>query len=278
MDMIDIINSIFRHIFDAAFFPLRNLNSWVGMAALSLMTALLMLLVYRLTSNQRGIRAAKDKIIAHLLEVRLYRSDLSTSFRAQGKILWYNLKYLGHSVRPMLVMIVPLGLALFHCDQWFGYEPMHPGEAALVKVRLKEGRRPSLEGVSIASSPGFTIETPPLRIDREAEIDWRLRALKPGSWNLNLFVNSQALSKQLMVGTNSLARISPARVAHNWLEQLANPGELAIPDSSPVRTVEIVYRSRPMAFLGWRVHWLVVYFVLSIALGFALKSPFKVEF
>lgn len=73
-------------------------------------------------------------------------------------------------------------------------------------------------------------------------------------------------------------RISPARVARNWFDQLANPGEAAIPDSSPVRTIEVVYPSRSMIFLGWHVHWLLAYLVPSIILGFALKSPFKVDF
>jgi len=275
--MIDIFNSAFRQVFDTAFSPFRNLNSWVGMAALSLLSALLMLLVYRLTSNQQGIRAAKDKIIAHLLEVRLYRNDLSISFRAQGKILWYNLKYLGHSIRPMLVMIVPLGLALIQIDQWFGYESLHPGEAAIVKVRLRDGYQPSRAQVSIAPAPGFIIETPPLRIDREGEVDWRLRAVEPGSWDLTVVVNDRALTKRIVVGAKSLSRISPARVARNWLDQVANPGEAGIPDSSAVRTIEIAYPSRSMIFLGWHVHWLAVYLVLTIVLGFALKSPFKIE-
>jgi hypothetical protein len=247
------------------------------MAALSLLTALLMLLVYRLTSNQQGIRAAKDKIIAHLLEVRLYRSDLSISFRAQGKILWYNLKYLGHSARPMLVMIVPLGLALIQIDQWFGYEPLHPGEAAIVKMRLKEGYQPSLEEVSISPSPGFAVETSPLRIDREGEVDWRLRAVEPGKWDLTFVVNNHALTKRIVIGAKSLSRISPARVARNWFDQLANPGEASIPEASIVKAIQIGYPARSMAFFGWHVHWLVVYFVLSILFGFALKSPFRVE-
>ena len=80
--MIDIFNSVLRQIFDAVFFVFRDMNSWVAMTALSLLTALLMLLVYRLTSNQQRIRAVKDKIIAHLLEMRLYKDSLPKIGRA----------------------------------------------------------------------------------------------------------------------------------------------------------------------------------------------------
>jgi uncharacterized membrane protein (DUF106 family) len=275
--MIDIFNSTFRQVFDAAFSPIRNLNPWVGMTFLSLLTALLMLLVYRLTSDQDGIRAAKDKIIAHLLEVRLYKNNLSTSFRAQGNILWYNLKYLGHSARPMLVMIVPLLLALVHIDQWYGYESLVPGAEAILKLRLKDGSRPSREEIVVQASPGFTIETFPLRIDKLGEVDWRLRAAEPGVWDMRIVTNGQPVTKKIVIGTGSLARISSARVAQNWFDQLANPGEAGIPQASIVKVVQITYPSRSMPFFGWRVHWLVVYFVLSILFGFALKSRFNVE-
>jgi len=253
------------------------MNSSVAMTALSLLTALLMLLVYRLTSNQQRIRAVKDKIIAHLLEMRLYRDSLRITFRAQGNILWYNLKYLGHSARPMLVMIVPLVLAIIHIDQWFGYESLNPGEAAIVKVRLKEGCQPSHEIVSVESSPGFIIETSALRIDKEGEVDWRLRATEPGSWDLIVMVNNQAVAKRIVVGGRSLSRISPAKVARNWIDQLVNPGEAAISATSAVKMIEIGYPARRMAVFGWRLHWLIVYLVLSVVFGFALKGLFKVE-
>lgn len=275
--MIDIVNSVFRQTTDTAFSIFRDMNAWVAMTALSLLTALLMLLVYRLTSNQQKIRAVKDKIIAHLLEMRLYKDSLRMTFRAQGNILWYNLKYLGHSSRPMLVMIVPLVLAIIHIDQWFGYESLNPGEAAIVKVRLKEGYQPSHEEVSVEPSPGFAIETSPLRIDKESEVDWRLRAVEPGSWGLIVMVNNQAVSKRIVIGGRSLTRISPARVARNWIDQLLNPGEPAISANSAVKMIEIGYQARRMTIFGWRLHWLVVYLVLSVVFGFALKGLFKVE-
>jgi len=177
----------------------------------------------------------------------------------------------------MLVMVVPLLLAIVHIDQWFGYESLDPGEAAILKVRLKDGYQPSHEEIAVQPSPGFTIETFPLRIDKEGEVDWRLRANQPGVWDLRVTANEQAVAKKIVIGTRSLARISSARVARNWLDQLANPGEAVIPEGSMVKAIDISYPARSMFFFGWRVHWLVVYLVLSILFGFAFKSWFKVE-
>ncbi len=275
--MVDVFNSTFGRIIEAALYPFRNLSPWIALAAVSLVTAVLMLLVYRLTSNRTRIRLIKDRIIAHLLEIRLYRHNLPATFRAQGNILWWNLKYFGHSARPMLVMIVPLALALLQLDLWFGYEPLKPGESAIVKVRLNEGYRPSRVAFELAPSPGIVAETPPLRIDSANEVDWRLGAREAGVQELTIRADGRAVAKKIVVGDGSLARISPARVAPDWFDQLANPGEAAIPQPSPVREIEIEFPARVMNILGWRVHWLVAYFALCIAFGFALKRPFRVE-
>ncbi|HYK91850.1 MAG TPA: hypothetical protein VE398_24000 [Acidobacteriota bacterium] len=275
--MIDILNSFLRRMFDAVFYVLHGMNSWVAIIVVSLLTALLMLFVYRIASNQQEIRATKDKIIAHLLEVRLYRNSLSTAFSAQGRILWYNLKYLSHSVKPMLVMIVPLVLAIIQMDQWLGYESLRPGGVAIAKVLLKPGYLPSREQVSLEPSAGFSVEAAPLRIDKEGEVDWRLRADQLGGWTLHVVVNGQAEGKQLVIGGNSLSRISTARVARGWTDQLANPGEAALSATSPVKLIEISYPARRLDFFAWRIHWLVAYLALSVIFGFILKPVFHVE-
>jgi uncharacterized membrane protein (DUF106 family) len=275
--MIDIFNSLFRVLFDSPFAVFHTLNPWVAMTVLSLLTALVMLLAYRLASNQQRIRAVKDRIIAHLLEMRLYSGSLPVTLRAQASILRYNLVYLGHSARPMLVMIVPLALAIIHFDQWFGYQPLNPGETAIVKLRLKEGYQASQANLSFEPCTGLAVETPPLRIDKEGEVDWRLRAVQPGGWNLMLVIDRQAVAKRIVVGESSLARISTTRVAQDWLDQLVNPGEAPILDAPAVRSIEVRYPARRMKIFGWHLHWLVVYLVLSVFFGLLFKSFLKVE-
>ncbi len=275
--MIDIFNGIFGRVFDVVFFPFRGMTPWAGITIVSLLTAVLMLFVYRVFSDQEKIRTVKDRIIAHLLEIRLYRESLPVTFNAQGKILQYNVQYLGLSLRPVLVMIVPLVLALFQMDLWFGHEPLKPGESAMVKVRLKDGRTPSRARVDLRIPPGIVLETPPLRIDLGGEVDWRIRALEPGSRDLTVEVDGHPLSKRVVVGAKPLSRISAVRVAGNWIERLENPGEPAITQASAVDSLEIGYPARRMDFLGWRLHWLVVYFALSVLFGLALKGLFRVE-
>ena len=254
------------------------------MILISFLTALLMLFVFRFTSNQEGISRVKNKIKAHLLELRLFKDSLSLSFRAQGNILRYNLKYISYSAKPLLVMIIPLILILIQLNLWFGYEALTPGQVTILKVKLEEGYDPLDINLALEPSSGFDIQTPPLRIEEEMEINWRLQAREKGVHNLTLIVNSQRITKKVAVGQKPLSKISPLKVRRNLINELINPGESPVPADVPIKTIEVQYPAKDINLFGWNIPWLwgippwlIVYFVLSIILGFVFKGFFKVE-
>ncbi len=272
-----IINSVLNKVFDVLFLPVRGLGPWAAMILVSLLTSFLMLLIFRHTSNQAGIKKEKNRIKAHLLELRLFKDNMGVQLKAQGRILLANFKYVGHNMRPMLVMIVPVLLILIQLNLWFGAASLKPGESVLVKVRLAEGKYPSEVPAALAASGELEIETPPLRIEDEAEIDWRLRAKTAGEGRLTLTVGGETVVKSASVGATRLSPIPTLKPGRNLLDQIFNPGEAPLPSSSVVRSVEVRYPPAAMRLFGMNIHWLIVYFILSIAFGYAFKGLFKVE-
>jgi len=272
-----VVNSVLNGLFDLLLFPFRALDAWWGMIAISLLTGLLMLAVFRLTSNQAGIRAAKDRIKAHLLEMRLFKDNFRVSFGAQRQILSANRKYIGYSAKPLLVMIVPLVLILIQINFWFAYEPLAVGQAAILKVRFDAGVDLLKTDVALEAPPSILIETTALRIADEHEVDWRIRPQGVGPAGLTVVVGKERYEKSVRVGGKSLSRLSPIRVRSRFPDTLLYPCEPALPSGGPVRSIEVVHAERRLPFLGLRLHWLVAYFALSIVIGFALKRPFKVE-
>jgi len=272
-----IFNSFFGKIFEVIFLPFRSLSPWVGMIIISFLAGLLMLILFRLTSNQEGIRQVKNKIKAHLLELRLFKDSLSVSLKAQGNILRSNLKYIAYSAKPMLVMIIPIILILTQLNLWFGSRSLIPGEAAILKVKLDKGQDLLKINLALQSSSAFSIETPPLRIEEEGEINWRLRAKEKGVHLLQLKIDSQIVTKKVAIGQKPLSPISRLRVKRNIKDELFNPGEAPLPRNLPLKSIEITYPGQSMNLFGWHIHWLIIFFVLSIAFGFALKGVFKVE-
>jgi hypothetical protein len=270
-------NALFGRVFVFLFLPFRTLNPWWGLGLVSLLTGLLMLLIYKLTSNQPGIRKVKDKIKAHLFELRLFQDNLGVTLRAQGQILRANLRYLALNLKPLLVMIVPLILILAQLNLWFGCDPLRAGEPAILKLKLGAGASLLETDFALEAPPQILVETSPLRLEEAGEVDWRFRAAAEGVFTLTLRAGDGDYQKSVVVGGRSLARVSAVRVKSGLIGETLYPGEKPLPDRAQVRSIEVVYPAKRLNLFGLRVHWLVAYLGLSIIFGFALKKPFKVE-
>ncbi|MGA2361174.1 MAG: hypothetical protein ABSG73_01825 [Candidatus Aminicenantales bacterium] len=272
-----IVNFVFGGIFDVLLYPFRGLSPWFGMIFVSLVTAFLMLWVFKLTSDQEGIRKSKNAIKAHLMELRLFKDNMRISLQAQGRILRANMRYIACNSRPMLIMFIPLLLILAQLNLWFGAAPLKPGEETLVKLGLARGTDPLALDVAIEPSPGLSVESPAVRIPDEHEIAWRIRATGRGPASLTFRVAGRTLTKPLAVAGPRLSKISTLTVGSSLLKQVLYPGEKSLPGDTPVTSIEVLYPGRSLGFFGLSVHWLVAYFALSIIFGFAFKGVFKVE-
>jgi uncharacterized membrane protein (DUF106 family) len=271
-----IINAIMTAIFDVVLRPFAALSPWYGIAVISLLTGVVMLVIYRYTSNQRAIRRAKDRIRAHLLEVRLYRDDVGVLLRAQKDILLTNLVYLGHSLRPLVVMIIPVVLILIQLNVNYGYRPLRPGDSAIITAKFSPAVDVGAAMPRLIGPAGLKVETPPLRIPSLREVDWRIKAKQAGRYAVRVAVGDREIAKQVIVATGH-ARVSPQRVGSGWWTVLMNPGEKPLPAGSGIQWIAVQYQAASLPFFGWNLHWLVAFFILSIAFGFALKGPLRIE-
>ncbi|MFC2169791.1 hypothetical protein ACFLRM_04420 [Acidobacteriota bacterium] len=272
-----IFNSVFGKVFEMIFYPFRNMSPWIGMIFVSLLTGFMMLFVFRWTSNQEGIKNIKNKIKAHLLELRLYKDSMSTSLKAQGNILRCNLRYIGYSAKPMLVMIVPLILIIVQLNFWFGYESLSIGKDTILKIKMDKEINLFEAAISVEPTPGIVFETLPVRIEGEQEISWRFSTTKAGLLGIYISVNGEKLFKKVSVSLNQLRKISPIKIRRSFLKEALYPAEPPINKDSSIESVEIGYPSKKMNLFGWHIHWLIAYFALSIIFGFALKGILRVE-
>ncbi len=174
-------------------------------------------------------------------------------------------------------MIIPLVLILIQLNLWFGYQSLASGQEAVLKVKLKKDLSLLDAKIMIKTNSGLEVETPPLRIEESSEVNWRLRAKEAGIHDLKLILNGEEFVKKVAVALKPLSKISPIKIHRNFFAGLFNPGEPPISENLPVSSVEINYPSKHMNLSGWRIHWIIVYFALSIIFGFSFKGLFRVE-
>ncbi len=233
-----------------------------------------MLWVFGRVSKQGKIKRVKKSIQGNLLGVRLFQHDVRVVLGLQGTIFRETLTYLKHSLFPMLVVIPPLLVIVIHLNLHFERAPLPLGSSAIVKARLAPGW--DLEQkVGLVAPDGVTVETPPVRILANNEVSWRVRAERAGRYQLKIQIGEDTVEKELYVGERWGA-VSPFRTG-SLLHLVQFPGEAPIPLDSRVEAVGVSYPQLSLEVLGWDFHWLVLFFLLSVAAAFVFRGPLGVE-
>ncbi len=271
-----VLNALLRPAFDLLLLPFAGMPPLVGLFLVSLLVSVLMLVVFKRTSDQAALALVKRKIHAGIFEIRLFNDDLRAILRAQNEILRTNLTYLRLSLWPMLFLLPPLVLVIAQLQFHYGYQGLRPGERALLEVDLDRqataGGRPQ---VALELPAGLRAETEAVWLPAQSQLAWRLLAERDGDYEVGLAVGGgPRLTKTLRV-TPRTVRLSPERVDAGFFSQLLYPAEPPLP-AGPVHSIRLSYPERDIFVLGHGMNWMIPFFALSILFAFALRGLFKV--
>jgi hypothetical protein len=194
----------------------------------------------------------------------------------------------------MLWMIVPFVLVAAQLDSYYGYGGLPVDEPVLVKAQLSEEGEEGIGGgestpavlrtrsepprdsrAALDAPEGISVETPAVWIPATREYIWRIRADAPGEYALRVRVGGDAFGKTVAV-SDRVVRLSPARLARGFVNQLLHPSEQPLPPDAAVTTLSVAYPLRRIPIFGYDAHWIVVYIGLCIVWALALRKRFNV--
>ena len=101
-----------NNLFDVLWAPFSHSSIYIDLIIISAISALIFLVIFKQTSNQERITHYKNKIFAHILEIRLYKDQPILTIKTILWILGNNFKYLRYTLIPMVVIIPFLLIAL----------------------------------------------------------------------------------------------------------------------------------------------------------------------
>jgi uncharacterized membrane protein (DUF106 family) len=213
---------------------------------ISAVTGVLLLIIFKYTSNQKAIGRARDDIKAHMLALKLFKDSLVVTLKAQGRVFKGAFLLLFHAIVPMLVMIVPVSLLLGQMSLWYQSRPLRGGEEALVVMALNGDMESAWPEVSIKSTGGAEVTTGPVQVLSERQIYWKIKAVEDGYSEIDFGVDGQ----------------------HPWERPFG-------PDSA-VKSISIDYPERLSRTSGtdW---WIGYFFVVSMVFAFIFKPFLKVR-
>ncbi|MEK6642316.1 MAG: hypothetical protein AABZ08_00275 [Planctomycetota bacterium] len=264
---------------DLAFAVLAPLPPSIQLVIISAVTGVLMLLIWRYTSNQKAIEHVRNQIAANLLAARLFKDSVRVSLRSQRRILWLAMRLLGLAIRPTLIMMVPFVLVMAQIGLRFEMRPAAVGDVIRVTATTYDTRarkRLPPKDYSLQLPAGLRADpNDPCRAETIRTIDWRLTPEQAGTYTLRFLAGQDVVDMPLIVG-ETMPRISKLR-GGPWLDRLLYSAEASIPALSAFESIVIHYPTRSTPIFGFEVHWLIALFVLSIVFALVAKPILKVH-
>lgn len=256
------------------FFAYPALSPLALVLAISVLVGLLMVIVFRYTSDQKAIRRAKDQLKAHLLAVRLFPDQLPVVIRAYARILRGTGSYLRLAFTPLLIAILPLTFLIIQSDRYLGWMPLRPAQAFLVEARVEDPA--AFNEVELQLPKDLARSAPAVHVPRDKEVVWRVVAQHEGRYDINIAVAGHRVSKQVVVSPG-LVRISPIRLRGSFWERMFSSGEPALAENSPIQSIAVIYPPRKVRFAWLEWNWIVLFFVVSLIAGFIFKTVLGIQ-
>jgi hypothetical protein len=267
-----LMNSLLGRLFEVLLAPLRPLPFLWSVGTASLGTAVAILLVMRTTSDRQALAAVRRQMYADLLEIRLFRDDLYSMWRAQLSMCRHNARYCRLMLVPALWIVVPLALATAQLECYFGYAGSEVGTPVLVTATLKSPG--GLQGVTLDAPPGTRLETGAVWLPAIRQLAWRVIADSTGDYVLRLRTEGMTYEKTLHVSPG-LGRRSRQRSSARLIDQVRYPSEVPLPESAPFSSIGVEYPERRIDLFGVNLSGMGAYLVLSIVFTLVLGRPLE---
>jgi hypothetical protein len=255
--------------------PIGWLPGFLSVTLAAVISGVLMLVMFKYTSNQCALQSVRNDIQSQFLALSLFRDSITVCLRAQGRILVGAARLLLLSLIPMTIMLVPMGLLISQLGLWFQSRPLQVGEEAVVALNLRDGSESLWPEVSLQPSDSFAATLGPVRVLSQRSVCWSIQAQAAGYHRIVFDVDGQLFEKQFAVG-GGVMRVSMQRPDRKWPEVLLHPAESPFPPASPVKSIEIEYPARSTWTTG-RDSWLIYWFIASLVSSVCFRRVLKVQ-
>ena len=141
--------------------PVGVLPGWLSATVVAAVTGVLLLAVFKYTSNQRAIKRVRNDINANLLALKLFKDSARVSLRSQGRILRGAFWLFVLAIVPMLVMAVPVTLLLGQLGLWYQARPLRVGEDAVITLKLNGDAGSPWPAVSLQPTDAVEVDGRP---------------------------------------------------------------------------------------------------------------------
>ena len=248
---------------------------WLSNTIISAVIGILLLVVFKYTSNQKAIGKAKDSIKANMLALKLFKESIIVTFKIEAGLFKAAGLLLLYSARPMLVMIIPVALILGQLGLWYQKRPLNIGEETIVTIQLNNNIDTALSNITLQPAAAAQTILGPVKITSKNQLLWKIKALKEGYHTIIFNIDSKPFTKKLAIG-NGFMQTSPLRPGCHPVDMIEYPAEKPFRPDSIVESISIDYPQRISLTAGTNT-WIIYFFAASIFFALLFKPILKVK-
>ncbi|MCK5785571.1 MAG: hypothetical protein KAH54_03320 [Candidatus Sabulitectum sp.] len=121
-------------LFDALLFPFRRFDPLWGLMWISALSGIMMILVFKKTSDQQAISLLRKRMGSRALGMLLFLESPPTVIRLALGLIVDNFIYLWHLLKPMLIIALPFVIITSQLDARYSREPLNAENPSTVTV------------------------------------------------------------------------------------------------------------------------------------------------
>ena len=240
---------------DPVLYPFLLLSPAVGIVVLSFLIALMITVIYKLTTNQALMKQLKDEINALQAQMKALRDDPSAALNVQKRAMEVNMKYMMQSMRATIFTILPMIFIFGWLSSHYAFEPIMPNtEFGIVAHFDADGSE-----ITLRAPEGVTLIDFATKNVTATKARWALRA-PAGTHILEFTYKEKTHHKKILVTEESSYE--------DVVTAINTDGLVSIDTEQPKKIIFNVF--------GWELGWLGSYLICSIVFSMALRKLMKV--
>jgi hypothetical protein len=251
-------------------------SSLLVMVAVSVVTAVWALLLFKAVTPQARLTAVRDRLFGHIYELGLYQDHLRVVSRIQGDLAKANRRYLVYSLPALIVLTIPMVFTLTQLNSLYQFRPFQTGETTVLSVTLAEEAAGALGRLTLETPGGVSIEAGPVRDVVSRSVAWRLRADNQGTHPLRILDGAKELGSRDLVVGQDMVRLGETS-NKSWLNVVLNPGAPPLPGDGSLDGITMILPERHSNSLSLGMPWWLLFFIFTMLAGLALKDFLRVS-
>lgn len=250
MAFFDFLNPILDFIFG----PLLKLPPFWAILLLSLILSVLIVLIYKWTTNQTLMKQLRDDVKNYQQQMKQQKEDPKKVLEIQKKIMDANIQLMKHSFKPTLITLLPIILIFGWVNAHFAFEPLLPGQPFPITIQTYDG----IQGnVTIEAAPGITVNEQTVALANN-QATFTLQG-NEGEYLLTFMINNKTYEQTVLI-SKERAYKEPVKIVRD----------------KTVKTITVGNKKTVvMNLFGWRIGWIGSYIIFSIVFSLAFRRLLK---